>query len=134
MRGRYLQLLGFTGLIVAIQLATQLTGNPYHLTQLTMSAYYSLLVIGLCLLIGYAGQISIGHAGFFAIGGYLSALLTTHDLERGLQIGRRMALLIRGQIAYRMEAGGVGSSTQGVELERFREEYRRRTAARVAER
>ncbi len=35
-----------------------------------MSAYYSLLVIGLCVLMGYAGQISLGHAGFFAIGGY----------------------------------------------------------------
>ena len=55
MRGRYLQLLGFAGLVVVIQLATQITGSSYHLTQLTMSAYYSLLVIGLCLLIGCAG-------------------------------------------------------------------------------
>lgn len=78
---RHLQLLAFAGLIGAIQLATQLTGSEYHLTQLTMSAYYTLLVIGLCLLIGCAGQISIGHAGFFAIGGYLSALLTTHNLS-----------------------------------------------------
>ncbi len=46
-----------------------------------MTAYYSLLIIGLCSLIGYAGQISIGHAGFFAIGGYVSAFLTTHDLS-----------------------------------------------------
>ena len=46
-----------------------------------MTAYYSLLVIGLCMLIGYAGQISLGHAGFFAIGGYISAFLTTHDLS-----------------------------------------------------
>jgi branched-chain amino acid transport system permease protein len=28
---------------------------------------------------GYAGQISLGHAGFFAIGGYISALLTTFN-------------------------------------------------------
>jgi branched-chain amino acid transport system permease protein len=81
MRGRYLPILIFGGLIVGIQLATWVTGNPYHLTQLTMSAYYSLLTIGLCLLVGYAGQISIGHAGFFAIGGYITALLTTHDLS-----------------------------------------------------
>jgi branched-chain amino acid transport system permease protein len=33
------------------------------------------------MLIGYAGQISLGHAGFFAIGGYVSAFLTTHDLS-----------------------------------------------------
>ena len=45
-----------------------------------MAAYYSLLIIGLCLLMGYAGQISLGHAGFFAIGGYLSAALTTRNL------------------------------------------------------
>jgi branched-chain amino acid transport system permease protein len=81
MRSRHLPLLAFAGLIVAIELATRVTGSPYHLTQLTMSAYYSLLAIGLCLLVGYAGQISIGHAGFFAIGGYLAALLTTHDLS-----------------------------------------------------
>jgi branched-chain amino acid transport system permease protein len=30
---------------------------------------------------GYAGQISLGHAGFFAIGGYTSAVLTTLDLS-----------------------------------------------------
>lgn len=81
MLGKYLQLLGFTALIVAIQLVTHVTGSAYHLTQFTMTAYYSLLVIGLCMLIGYAGQISIGHAGFFAIGGYLSAFLTTCDLS-----------------------------------------------------
>jgi branched-chain amino acid transport system permease protein len=71
----------FAGLVVAIQLATHLTDSAYHLTQLTMTAYYSLLVVGLCMLTGYAGQISIGHAGFFAIGGYLSAFLTTLDLS-----------------------------------------------------
>ena len=81
MRGNYLQLLGVMILVIAIQLLTSLTGSAYYLTQLTMTAYYSLLVIGLCMLIGYAGQISLGHAGFFAIGGYLSAFLTTHDLS-----------------------------------------------------
>jgi branched-chain amino acid transport system permease protein len=45
-----------------------------------MSAYYALVIIGLSVLMGYAGQISIGHAGFFAIGGYVSASLTTHNL------------------------------------------------------
>ncbi len=82
MRSTYLQAAAFAGVIALIQIATHVTGNPYHLTQLTMTAYYSLLVVGLCMLVGYAGQISLGHAGFFAIGGYLSALLTTHDLSK----------------------------------------------------
>ncbi len=81
MRKQALQIAGFAAVVAGIQLLTSLTGNVYHLTQLTMSAYYSLVVLGLCILTGYAGQISIGHAGFFAIGGYLSALLTTYDLS-----------------------------------------------------
>ena len=67
-------------LVIIVQLMTGWTDTRYYLTQLTMSAYYALLIIGLCAVMGYAGQISIGHAGFFAIGGYLSAALATHNL------------------------------------------------------
>ena len=67
-------------LVVGIQLLTQLTGTQFYLTQLTMSAYYALVIIGLSVVMGYAGQISLGHAGFFAIGGYLAAALTTRNL------------------------------------------------------
>jgi branched-chain amino acid transport system permease protein len=81
MARRYLPVAAFAGLIVAIQLATRVTDTPYHLTQLTMTAYYSLIIVGLCMLIGYAGQISLGHAGFFAIGGYVTAFLTTFNLK-----------------------------------------------------
>jgi len=81
MRTQGVQIAGFAAVVAAIQLITRLTGNAYPLTQLTMAAYYSLAALGLCILTGYAGQISIGHAGFFAIGGYLSAFLTTHDLS-----------------------------------------------------
>lgn len=77
---RYLPLFVLLVLVVLVQLATSWSGTTYYLTQLTMSAYYSLVIIGLCLLMGYTGQISLGHAGFFAIGGYVSALLTTHNL------------------------------------------------------
>ncbi len=77
---RYLPLAILAVLVVSVQLLTHWTGTPYYLTQLTMSAYYSVVIIGLCLLMGYAGQISLGHAGFFAIGGYMSAMLTTHNL------------------------------------------------------
>ena len=66
--------------VIGVQLVTKLTGTAFYLTQLTMTAYYSLLIAGLCLVMGYAGQISLGHAGFFAIGGYISAALTGRDL------------------------------------------------------
>jgi branched-chain amino acid transport system permease protein len=66
--------------VIAVHVVTAWTDTTYYLTQLTMSAYYSIVIVGLCLLIGYAGQISLGHAGFFAIGGYATAFLTTHNL------------------------------------------------------
>ncbi len=46
-----------------------------------MASYYALVVLGLCLVMGYAGQVSLGHGAFFALGGYTSAVLTTHDLS-----------------------------------------------------
>lgn len=77
---RHIQLIVLIAAVIGIQLLTQITDTSYFLTQLTMAAYYSLVIIGLSLVMGYAGQISIGHAGFFAIGGYMSALLTTYNL------------------------------------------------------
>lgn len=78
--GKNLIFLPIVAVVILIQLLTAWTGSVYYLTQLTMSAYYSLLIVGLCVLMGYAGQISLGHAGFFAIGGYISAALTTRNL------------------------------------------------------
>jgi branched-chain amino acid transport system permease protein len=77
---RILAILPLLAAVVLVQLLTTWTGTQFYLTQMTMAAYYSLLIIGLCVLMGYAGQISLGHAGFFAIGGYLSAALTTRSL------------------------------------------------------
>ena len=77
---RHLPVLVAAGLVVGLQLALSASDKIYYMTQITMSAYYALVVIGLCLLMGYAGQVSLGHAGFFAIGGYTAAVLTTYDL------------------------------------------------------
>jgi branched-chain amino acid transport system permease protein len=96
----------FAAAVVAIQATASLAGAPYHLTQLTMTAYYSLLVIGLCMLIGYAGQISIGHAGFFAIGGYVSAFLTTHNLASHQALASVSLLKRAGVIVARTDAYG----------------------------
>jgi branched-chain amino acid transport system permease protein len=66
--------------VLAVQVGLSLAGAEYYMTQITMAAYYGLPVVGLCLLMGYAGQASLGHAGFFAIGGYVAAFLSTADL------------------------------------------------------
>lgn len=55
--------------------------NPYHLHVLIMAAIFTILALSLNLLLGYTGQLSLGHAGFFGIGAYTSALLSLPPLE-----------------------------------------------------
>jgi ABC-type multidrug transport system ATPase subunit len=52
-------------------------------------------------------------------------MLTTHNLERGLGMCRRVALLIEGQIAHQMDEGDW-------DLDRFQEVYEERSGPRAA--
>jgi ABC-type branched-subunit amino acid transport system ATPase component/ABC-type branched-subunit amino acid transport system permease subunit len=51
--------------------------NAYLFSVAQTIGYYSIAIVGLNILIGYTGQISLGHAGFVAIGAYSSTLLAT---------------------------------------------------------
>ncbi|MEU4571662.1 branched-chain amino acid ABC transporter permease [Nonomuraea sp. NPDC023979] len=48
---------------------------PFHVFQLTMVLIYAVALLGLNLLVGHAGQISLGHGAFFAVGAYTAAIL-----------------------------------------------------------
>ncbi len=64
--------------VAAIALAVAATaafGGGYFVYVLNLTGIFALVAIGLALLTGFSGQISLGHAGFFAIGAYASALL-----------------------------------------------------------
>jgi branched-chain amino acid transport system permease protein len=52
--------------------------NPYILGISNLIGIYLIITIGLNLFIGYAGQISLGHAAFAALGAYGSAVMTTN--------------------------------------------------------
>ncbi len=102
---RYLPVGVFVLVLVSLHLLVTAADVPFYLTQLTMALYYALVAAGLCLLMGYAGQISMGHAGFFGIGAYLQAFLATADFS-GLKgtplVGllNSLGLLIPGQDLY----------------------------------
>jgi branched-chain amino acid transport system permease protein len=51
--------------------------TDYHLFQLTMVVVYAIAILGLSLLTGFNGQISLGHGAFYAIGAYTTAILMT---------------------------------------------------------
>ncbi len=65
------------GALAAILLLTlpQLVANLYYLHIINLAGIYTLITIGLNLLAGYTGQVSMGQAGFYAVGTYVSALL-----------------------------------------------------------
>ncbi len=65
----------FLIVILAVGLAVD---NPYRLQLLTIVGVNTMLTLGLNMLMGYAGQISLGHAAFYGIGAYTTAILTTH--------------------------------------------------------
>lgn len=50
--------------------------GDFYLSQFNVVFIYAIVSIGLMILTGFTGQLSLGHVGFFAIGSYTSAILT----------------------------------------------------------
>ena len=69
---------GLLALALTIALLPLLLQNNYHYDVAIHVAINGIVVVGLNLLIGYAGQISLGHAAFFGLGAYASAILTAN--------------------------------------------------------
>jgi len=61
--------------VAGFVLLPQIISNKYYLHMTNLAGIYTLITIGLNLLAGYTGQVSMGQAGYFAIGAYTAALL-----------------------------------------------------------
>lgn len=69
----------YFGLIIVAVIVTlipRLIENDYYIGILVFTALNCLTCMGLCLLMGYAGQISLGHSAFYGIGAYATGILT----------------------------------------------------------
>jgi branched-chain amino acid transport system permease protein len=64
-------------LVVLAAILPTATFSDYHLFQLTMVAVYAVAILGMAILVGFNGQISLGHGAFYAIGAYTTAILMT---------------------------------------------------------
>lgn len=73
---RYLKALGYL-ILAAILLGLPWLVPSYYLHLAILSGINALLVLGLNLIVGYSGQISVGHAGFWGVGAYAAAILAT---------------------------------------------------------
>lgn len=63
--------------IVAVVCGLPYMVEPFRLSQITGACTYAMAIVGLNLLSGYGGQISLGHAAFFGLGAYTTGVLTT---------------------------------------------------------
>src|SRR5262245_61699592 len=63
--------------LLAILVIPLLDDSAYHMRIAQQIAFYTIGAIGLNILVGYQGQVSLGHGGLFAVGAYTSALLAT---------------------------------------------------------
>ncbi len=68
------KLIGLVALLV-IACALPFGLSSYRVLQLTLALIYAIAILGLNMLTGYNGQISLGHGAFYAIGAYTTAIL-----------------------------------------------------------
>ena len=68
--------IGLIVIVVIVALIPRLIENDYYIGILVFTALNCLTCMGLCLLMGYAGQISLGHSAFLGLGAYSTGILT----------------------------------------------------------
>ena len=89
------QIATYGGLIIAlVALPFTLSDNPYLLAIVNFIIVYSILCLGLNLILGYAGLLSLGHAAFYGVGAYATAILMTRH-----GVGFLPSLIISGVLA-----------------------------------
>ena len=63
--------------IVALFAFPLVSGNPYYIHLVETIMIYAIVLFGLDIVVGYTGQVSLGHAGLFGIGAYTAGVLIT---------------------------------------------------------
>ncbi len=71
----YTRRLAAAMVLLAVTCAPPFLVSSYHTFQLTLVLVYAIALLGLNILTGYNGQISLGHGAFYAIGAYVAAVM-----------------------------------------------------------
>ena len=82
-------------LVLVVALALPFVTSGYHTFQFSQVVVYAVALLGLNLLTGFNGQISLGHGAFFAIGGYTAAILIVK-----LHVPYGLAIPIAGLVCF----------------------------------
>ena len=100
------------GLVVLLLLAAPLMLQDYYLAELGLLLVYAIAGIGLMILTGYTGQVSLGHAAFLGIGAYSHSILMARGVPFTLSI--LITVLIAGLVG--MIIGRSASKMHGFYL------------------
>jgi len=80
------------GLLLALLLVFPLLASNYLLGQATLIGIYAIAGLGLMVLTGYTGLVSLGHAAFLGVGAYTEAVLSAKGWPFPLSISAAMLL------------------------------------------
>ncbi|WP_200907678.1 branched-chain amino acid ABC transporter ATP-binding protein/permease [Herbaspirillum hiltneri] len=86
--------------IAALAALPLVVRNPYYLHLAETILIYAILLFGLDIVVGYTGQVSLGHAGLFGIGSYTAGVLY-------FKLGLPFLLVLPGSIAVTAIFGAV---------------------------
>ncbi|ASU39233.1 ABC transporter [Herbaspirillum sp. meg3] len=86
--------------IIALAVLPQVVRNPYYLHLAETILIYAILLFGLDIVVGYTGQVSLGHAGLFGIGSYTAGVLY-------FKLGLPFLLVLPGSIAVTALFGAI---------------------------
>jgi branched-chain amino acid transport system permease protein len=91
----------FLTLLALIPLIAHAIGESFYITLFSRIMIYGLAALGLNLILGYGGLVSLGHALYIGIGAYTVGILSSHGIGNGwlhlavaLAVGLVMAVLI----------------------------------------
>ena len=108
-----IRLAGYGIAAVAIAVLPSLAPNQFYVHIGQIFAYTAIAVIGLNILLGLSGQMSLGHGGFYALGCYGTATLaTTHGLPLALTMPVGLAVAVVAGLA----VGVIALRTRGLYL------------------
>ncbi len=119
---RYPNLIALSIATLIVALIPPIVQNNYILTLLILVGQFTMITVGLSLLMGYAGQISLGQATFYGIGAYVTAILSTRfglspwlSLLTGVLLAAGIAYLI-GTLIFRLRGHYLAMATLGMNV------------------
>lgn len=92
-----LEVLGFLVLATLVAIVPRIVGD-FTVYEFAIVGMYFIALLGLSILTGYSGQISLGHGAFMAVGGYTTAILSVDGIY-GHEIRDLWTIPIAGLVA-----------------------------------